>query len=96
MTIQHPLPQDDLLRGKGWTGIPQVELDGGNWTLSFAAKHLEIPEGLLREIVKYTELEPAGTMNMRAYRSQGRTARAYPAKALIRIAETLMSLKDQN
>lgn len=96
MTIQHPLPQDDLLpRGRGWAGIPQVELDGSSWTLSFAAKHLEIPEDLLRKTVAYTDLEPAGTLNMREYRSQGRTPRAYPAKALIEIAETLMSLKDR-
>ncbi len=95
MTVQHPLPQDDtLLRGKGWAGLPAVELDGDNWTLAFAAKHLEIPEGLLREVVKYLELEPSGTMNMREYRSQGRTPRAYPAKTLIDIAEALMSLRE--
>lgn len=85
---------DELTRGKGWIGVPTVELDGNSWTLPFAAKHLGIPEGLLREIVKYTELEPAGVMNMREYRSQGRTPRAYPAKPLIIIAETLLSLKE--
>jgi hypothetical protein len=95
MTIQHPLPQDDILpRGRGWAGIESVELDGNNWTLPFAAKYLQIPEGLLREAVKYTELAPAGTINMREYRSQGRTPRAYPAKTLIDIAETLLSLRD--
>ena len=86
---------DDLPRGRGWTGVPLVELDGTSWTLAFAAKYLEIPEGLLREAVKYAELTPSGTMNMRAYRSQGRAARAYPAKTLIDIAETLISLKDR-
>ncbi len=84
----------DLSRGKGWTGVPLVELDGGNWTLAFAAKHLEIPESLLRETVKYMGLPPSGTMNMREYRSQGRAARAYPARTLIEIAETLMSLRE--
>lgn len=88
------MSDDELPRGKGWTGVPLVELDGTNWTLAFAAKHLEIPEGLLREVVKYTGLSPSGTMNLREYRSQGRAARAYPAKTLIDIAEALMSLKE--
>jgi len=89
------MSDDELARGRGWAGVPIVELDGKSWTLPFAAKHLGIPEVLLRETVRYAELQPVGAMNMREYRSQGRAARAYPAKALIRIAETLMSLKDQ-
>ena len=72
-----------------------MELDGANWTLAFASKYLEIPEELLREAVKYAGLSPSGVMNMRPYRSQGRTPRAYSAKSLIGIAETLMSLREQ-
>jgi len=91
----HPLPEDDTLpRGKGWIGIPAVELDGKNWTLDFASKYLEIPEPLLREAVKYTGLSPAGTLNMRAFRSQGRTPRAYPAGKLIMIMEALTTLRE--
>ena len=95
MTLQHPLPDDDILpRGKGWTGVPSVELDGRNWTLEFASKYLEIPESLLREVIKYTRLPPSGTLNMRGFRSQGRTPRAYPARELIVIMEALSSLKE--
>ena len=95
MTVQHPLPDDDILpRGRGWAGIEKVELDGRSWTLDFASKMLEIPENLLREAVRYLELEPSGTLNMRGFRSQGRTPRAYSAKKLIRISEVLQALKE--
>ena len=95
MTVQHSLPDDDILpRGRGWAGIGKIELDGRNWTIPFAAKYLDIPEGLLREAVKYAELEPAGTMNMRPFRGQGRTPRAYPAGKLIVISEALATLKE--
>lgn len=95
MTISHPLPDDDILpRGKGWAGIEKVELDGRNWTIPFAGKYLDIPEELLRQVVKYTELQPSGTLNMRSFRSQGRTPRAYPAGKLIMISEALATLKE--
>ena len=93
MTIQHPLPEDDILP-RGWAGIPKAELNGRSWTLDFASRHLEIPEDLLRATIKYLEIEPAGTLNLRPYRSQGRTPRAYPAGKLIAIAEALATLKD--
>jgi hypothetical protein len=69
-------------------------MDGANWTLPFAAKYLDIPESLLREVIKYTQLPPSGTLNLREYRSQGRAARAYPAGKLITIAEGLEKVKD--
>ena len=95
MTIQHPLPDDDILpRGRGWAGVDKVEIDGRNWTLEFASKYLEVPESLLREVIKYTGLQPAGTLNMRPFRSQGRTPRAYPAGKLITIAGALEALKE--
>jgi hypothetical protein len=79
----------------GWKGAPPVELDGLNWTLDFASKFLEIPEALLRETIKYTGLPPSGTLNMRGFRSQGRTPRAYNARDLIIISEDLASLKEK-
>ena len=85
----HPLP--DL---PGWESLPSVEPDGKNWTVPFAAKYLDIPEILLRETIRYTGLQPSGTLNMREFRSQGRAARAYSAAHLITIAEGLQALKE--
>ena len=82
----HPLP--------GWEGLPAADFDGRNWTIKFAASHLDIPEPLLREAVKYIQLPPSGTLNMREFRSQGRAARAYSASHLITISETLRALLD--
>lgn len=93
MTIQHPLPPLDESR-KGWDGLPKADLDGKSWTIPFAAKYLEIPEELLRQAVKYLGLEPAGTLNMRAFRGQGRIPRSYPSRELIRISEVLQALKE--
>jgi hypothetical protein len=78
----------------GWQGVPPAELDGRSWTLDFAAGFLEIPEVLLREAVRFTGLSPAGTLNMRGYRSQGRAARAYKASQLITISENLKNLRE--
>lgn len=78
----HPLP--------GWEHIPFVELDGQNWSLGFAAKLLDVPERDLRKQVLKEGLQPAGVIRMRPYRSQGRQPRAYPARDLIRIAETIL------
>jgi hypothetical protein len=77
-----------------WQGLPPAELDGRNWTLDFASKYLEIPEDLLRKTVTYLEIPPSGTLNMRQYRSQGRTPRAYPARKLIMIMEALETLRE--
>jgi hypothetical protein len=79
---------------KGWVSIPEADFDGKSWTLDFAAKMLGIPERDLRDLVRITGLAPTGVMNMRGYRSQGRTPRAYPAQALIAIAEAIEDLRD--
>ena len=86
---------DDLARGRGWAGIGFVELDGANWTLDFASKMLEIPEKDLRDLVRITGLTPAGVLNMRGYKSQGRAPRAYSASKLIMLTETLMAIQEK-
>jgi len=78
----------------GWESAPPVDLDGKNWTLGFAAKYLDVPEVLLRELIRYTGLSPAGTLNMREFRTQGRTARAYAAGRLIAYAEVLAEMRE--
>lgn len=86
---------DDLARGRGWAGIGFVELDGTNWTLDFASKMLEFPEKDLRDLVRITGLAPAGVMNMRDYKSQGRAPRAYCAAKLIMLTETVSALQEK-
>ena len=81
----HPLPS---LPG-GWRSLPFVDLDGTSWPLSLAAQLLGVRESDLRKQVKEEGLEPSGVIRMRAYRSQGRQPRAYPARDLIRIAESM-------
>lgn len=85
---------DELTRGKGWAGLPSVEIDGQNWTVDFAARILDFPERDLRDLIRITGLQPAGVMNMRSYRSQGRAPRAYPAGKLIRITEAIADLRE--
>lgn len=76
----------------GWAGMDPVNPDGQNWTLGFASKILEIPERDLRDLVRITDLAPAGVLNMRDYKVQGRTPRAYPARDLITITEAVREL----
>jgi hypothetical protein len=87
----HPLPD---LPKNGWKGIPPAEFDGKSWTIPFASKLLGVSSDALRVIVREIGLEPSGTLNLREYRSQGRAARAYPARRLIAIAEAVDSLRD--
>lgn len=86
---------DDLARGRGWAGIGFVELDGASWTIPFASKMLDLPEKDLRDLVRITGLPPAGVLNMREYRSQGRAPRAYPAGQLIMITEVIATLRER-
>jgi hypothetical protein len=86
---------DDLARGRGWAGIGFVELDGANWTVPFASKMLDFPEKDLRDLIRITGLPPAGVLNMRDYKSQGRAPRAYPAEKLIMITETAAALREK-
>lgn len=79
----------------GWAGIGKVDPDGQNWTLDFAARMLDLPERDLRDLVRITGLEPAGVLNMRTYRTQGRAPRAYPASRLIMITEILAELREK-
>lgn len=78
----------------GWPGAPAVPLDGRDWPLDVAAEVLEFPESLLRELVRFLELAPSGTANMRPFRSQGRTARVYPARSLIMITDAVTDLRE--
>jgi hypothetical protein len=78
----------------GWAGAPKVEIDGQAWPLDFAAQHLDIPLPLLKEIVKWIELEPAGCINMRPFKTQGRIPRAYNASQLAAIYDKLRLLKE--
>lgn len=86
---------DDLARGRGWTGIGFVELDGASWTIPFASKMLDLSEKDLRDLVRITGLSPSGVLNMREYRSQGRAPRAYPAGQLIMITEAITTLRER-
>lgn len=78
---------------QGWQGAPKLQLDGVNWTLQFAATILEFPERDLRDLMRILDIKPAGTLNMRDFRSQGRIPRAYPANVLINVTETVRDLK---
>lgn len=90
------LPEGEILpKGKGWTGLPPVRLDGDNWTIQFAAKMLDMTEQDVRDIIRITGLEPSGTMRMASYARQGRQPRAYPAEKLVKIAEALRTLREQ-
>jgi hypothetical protein len=87
--------QDDLPRGRGWAGIPFVEIDGVNWPLDFAAKMLDIPLKDLSDLVRITGLKPAGVIRMAAYRRQGRQPRAFEAARLIHLTEGIRRLSEE-
>lgn len=86
---------DDLPRGKGWAGIPFVEIDGQNWPLEFAARMLDIPVKDLTDLVRIVKLQPAGTIRIASYKRQGRQPRAYEAARLIRITEAIRALSEE-
>jgi hypothetical protein len=89
----HPLPRDDILpRGRGWSGIPFVEIDGQSWPLEFASRMLEIPLRDLQDLIRITGLKPSGVIRMAEFRRQGRQPRAYPADKLILLAESIREL----
>jgi hypothetical protein len=69
----------------GWGGLPPVELDGENWPLDFAARILGVPERDLRDLVRITGLEPAGTLQMAEFRRSGRAKRVYNGAVLVRL-----------
>lgn len=95
----HPLPhieQDSATTRRGWKSVPPARFDGQAWPLGFARELLGITRpALLRELVLELGLQPAGTLNMREYHSQGRAARAYKAADLIAIGESIQDLKEK-
>jgi hypothetical protein len=86
---------DDLPRGRGWSGIPFVDVDGQNWPLEFAAKVLEIPLKDLTDLVRIVSLQPAGVIRMASYRRQGRQPRAFEASKLIHLTEGIRRLSEE-
>jgi hypothetical protein len=80
---------------KGWEGKPPVAIDGDNWPLDFAAKTLGLSERDLRDLVRITGLEPAGTMSWSNYRRSGRNPRVYNASKLVKIFSTVKKLTEE-
>jgi hypothetical protein len=91
----HPLEDDLLPRGRGWAGIPFVEIDGVNWPLEFAARMLDIPVRDLADLVRITGLAPAGVIKIASYRRQGRQPRAFEAAKLIHLTEGIRKLSEE-
>jgi hypothetical protein len=76
----------------GWEGVAEVPVDGRNWPLGFAARTLGVPERDLRDLVRITGLQPAGTMPMAGFRRSGRNPRVYDATALVRLYDAVQKL----
>lgn len=77
---------------KGWQGKPPVAIDGKNWPVGFAAKTLGISERDLRDLIRITGLQPAGTMPMSPYRRSGRNPRVYDAGKLVMLWTAISEL----
>jgi hypothetical protein len=77
---------------KGWAGKPPVALDGNTWPVDFAAKMIGCSEKDLRDLIRITGLEPAGTLKMASYRRSGRNPRAYDASKLIKLWQGIQDL----
>lgn len=76
----------------GWEGLPEVEMNGENWTLDVAAEVLGISERDLRDLVRIVGLKPAGTMNMAHFRRPGRHPRAYEGAKLAQIYDAVRQI----
>lgn len=72
-----------------WTSLPILPPDGQNWPLSVAAQILDVSEQDLRKQVNKEKLEPAGVIKVTGFRRSGRHPMAYPAEALMVIADAL-------
>lgn len=81
-------------RNRGWKGKMPVALDGNNWPLDFAAKMLGCSEKDLRDLVRITGLEPAGTMKTATYRRSGRHPRAYDGSKLVLMWQAVNDLAE--
>jgi hypothetical protein len=79
---------------KGWKGKMPVALDGNTWPLDFAAKIIGCSEKDLRDLVRMTGLQPAGTLKMADFRRSGRNPRAYDASKLVRMWQGIQDLAD--
>lgn len=82
----------DMTPVKGWAGAPPVPVDGDNWPVEFAAKTLGISEKDLRDLIRITGLEPAGTMKMASFKRSGRNPRVYDAAKLIMLYNAMREL----
>lgn len=76
----------------GWTGLPEVPVDGKSWPLTFAAELLEFPEKDLRELIRITGLKPVGTIKTSDFARQGRNPRAYDANQLLKLVNGIREL----
>lgn len=81
--------------GKGWAGLPAMELDGSDWPLSTAAALLGLPERDLRDLVRIAGLPPSGTAKMATFARSGRHPRVYPGAGLITICEAIFAVRQQ-
>lgn len=80
------------MTNKGWTGLPEVKIDGNSWPLTFAAELLDFPEKDLRELIRITGLKPIGTIKTSDFARQGRNPRAYNASELVRLVNGIREL----
>lgn len=74
-----------------WSSLPILPPDGRNWPLSVAAQILDVSEQDLRRQINKEKLEPAGVIKLASFRRSGRHPMAYPAEALMAIADALRS-----
>ena len=72
-----------------WSSLPILPPDGENWPLSVAAQVLDVSETELRKGIRREGLEPAGVIKLADFRRSGRHPMAYPAEALMAIADAL-------
>jgi hypothetical protein len=79
----------------GWSGVPEVQIDGRNWPLGFAAKTLGCSERDLRDLIRIVGLEPSGTMKVAEFRRSGRNPRVYDATKLIKLYQAVIDLTEE-
>lgn len=79
----------------GWQGLPEVPLDGSTWPLDVAATILGLTEKDMRDLVRLTGLEPAGTMHLSQFRRSGRTPRVYDGSQLVFIHDELRKIREK-
>jgi len=80
---------------RGWKGKLPVALDGNCWPVDFAATMLGCSEKDLRDLIRITGLEPAGTMRMSSFSRSGRNPRAYDATKLVELWNGMEELRER-